>query len=398
MTNFRKLGFAAALAVTTGLSTLAMTPAAHANVTIYSGNGPVPSIEIYLRVDAGPVYTSNVYLPAYNGKSGTGGLVQQGGNAWGTSMFGVEGSAQLTPGLKGIYLVESGFNATNGQFNSSTNSIFNRRAYAGLTSAEFGTIKIGKNLFIDNDIYNIDPMIQESVSTSTLVEGRNWGGASNMVEYRSPDMDGLHFGAMISFYDNGPYLNGPKGQALTVSRQDGISLHYDAGPLTLWGIADEIRDNNGHFSNIYSSSREFILGGTLKASVGEIYAGFEQMYAPDAGPNNINSAPTFYAINPANAVYVTQAYQAWIGGVYNFTPNFDIRAAWFHTALNRNGGTANLFGGTAEYSFSKNLLYYLTAADVINNGNADFAVNTGGPIPTPGQSQFTLFTGLSVKF
>ncbi|MDR3436710.1 hypothetical protein, partial [Telmatospirillum sp.] len=96
---------------------LIIPQAAKADVTLYQGDGAVPSIIAYLRVDAGLRFDTDVDMSQYNGKKGTGTVVQAAGNDWGTSMFGVHGTSVLSPDLSMVYRVESGFNATNGTFN-----------------------------------------------------------------------------------------------------------------------------------------------------------------------------------------------------------------------------------------------------------------------------------------
>src|ERR1700686_3873121 len=145
------------LLLATALAGVSLPQISKADVTLYAGNGPVPSVIAYLRVDAGLRVVGNVDLAQYNGKIGNTTLVQSAGNDWGTGIYGVYGASQLSPDLQGIYKIEGGFNAMNGQFNGGNDSIFNRRVFAGLDSLTYGTITFGKDLFIDNDIYNFDP-------------------------------------------------------------------------------------------------------------------------------------------------------------------------------------------------------------------------------------------------
>ncbi|WP_298281838.1 porin [Acidocella sp.] len=382
------------------LSGAAMTSLAHADVTLYPGNGPVPSINIYLRVDAGLRLDSNVDLSQYNSQTGKTTLVQAGGNDWGTSMFGVYGSSKLGDNITGIYKVESGFNATNGTFNSSTNSIFNRRAYVGLKNQQFGTIMLGKDLFIDNDVYNFDPMIQENMSTATLVYGRNWGGASDMVEYRSPALYGLHLGLMAAFDNGSGYYS------TRVSNAYGVSGEYDIGDLSLYGIYDEVQDTHGHYTNLYSASKEWIAGATYNFQPVEFFAGIEGLSAPNGaqadGGTPIQNPGAPYAPgsagSPYAAVYATSAYMGWLGAVWSVSQHVTLRGAWYHTSINDHGGNASLFTAGGEYSFTPNLLLYATAGEVVNSGHADFSADIYSPPAAPGHNQFAGFVGASIKF
>jgi predicted porin len=314
--GWRSLMFAA-----TAVAGVAAPLAAKAEVTLYNGNGPIPSIQVYLRLDAGLRLVTNVDNEQYNGTKGTSTLVQGGGNDWGTSMFGVEGTAKIAPGLTGVYKVESGFDATTGTFNSATNSIFNRRAYVGLSSPIYGTILLGKDLFIDNDIWNFDPMGQENFSTSTLVNGRNWDGASNMVEYRSPSIYGFEVGAQASFN------NGDGAQSTRLSNMYGVSAEYDISKLSLYGIYDEIQDEHGNFTNLFAASKEAIIGATLNLTSVEFYVGAENLSAPSGGASNPEATPIFGTAGTSSAVFATNQNMTWIGAAIQAAPALVFRTA-----------------------------------------------------------------------
>lgn len=394
--KMRRAGWYGLLGVLVGASASVLPmQAAKADVTLYGGDGPVPSVIGYVRVDAGLRFGTDTDLAQYNdGKAGkTTTLVQAAGNDWGTSMFGVKGTSQLTPDLKGVYLLESGFDATKGTFNSSTNSIFNRRAYGGLSNTQVGSIYFGKDLFINNDVYNFDPMIQENTGTAALVNGRNWPGASDMIEYRSPNWAGLQIGGQASFG------NGDTSLSTRVSNMYGVSIEYDIKALSLYGIYDEIQDQSGHLTNLYSASREGIVGATLDLKPVKFFAGFEDLEAPDGtkakGGSVITNPGAKY---PVGTVYATHAYQSWVGAAFQATPNLVVRGAWYHTAVNDQGGNANLITGGVEYSISKNVMLYLTLGNVSNSGKADFSADIYAPPPAAGHSQFAGFNGVSIQF
>ncbi|HTJ89373.1 MAG TPA: porin [Acidocella sp.] len=392
------------LVATTAFAGVFAAQSARADVTIYPGNGPVPSVTIYLRVDAGVRLNANTDTQQYNLTPGSTTLLQAGGNDWGTSMFGVYGSSKLTPDLTGVYKVESGFNATTGQFNGGNNSIFNRRAWVGLSNPTFGTLTVGKDLFIDNDVYNFDPMIQENMSTATLVYGRNWGGASNMVEYRSPNWSGLSLGLMAVFNNGTTTANGPF-VSTRVSNEYGASGEYDFHNLSLYAIYDEVQDTHGTYTNLYSSSKEAIFGATYNLQPVEFYAGLETLSAPNAsGPNGTPiqnpgaNFPPGSAGSPYPAVFASQAYMTWIGAAWTVNDKVTLRGAWYHTGINEHGGNATLLTAGGEYSLSKNVLLYLTGGEVLNGGQAAFSADIYSPPPAPGHNQFAAYTGVSVHF
>lgn len=363
--------------------------AAHAEVTAYAGNNLVPSINVYARIDAGLRFVNNVDLSQYNGKTGNSTLVQAAGNDWGCSMFGITGDLPLTPQTKAVYKLEAGFDATNGSFPG-----FNRRAYVGLSDDRFGTLLFGKDLFIDNDIWGYDPMGQENMSTSTLVYGRNWQGASDMVEYRSPTQYAVQLGLQAS-------LN-PSSSTQT-TKYYGASLQYSFHNLSLLGVYDVMQSPNG-YTNLYSASKEAIIGATYTLNPVELYAGYQILSAPDAGASNPNAvavnstANTGATYNPYASVYATHASMSWLGAVWTVIPQVKVRGAWFHTSINDNVGHANLFTVGTEYYFRPNMFWYATVGEVVNSGHAEFAADIGTAPPAPGHNQFSGYSGFSIAF
>ena len=98
------------------------------------------SVTLYGLIDAGLTYTnSQISGTGSGGHSNwqmTSGSVQY-------SRWGLRGAEDLGGGLKAIFTLESGFNVNNGQL-SSNNRLFNRQAFVGLTSREYGTLTLGR--------------------------------------------------------------------------------------------------------------------------------------------------------------------------------------------------------------------------------------------------------------
>jgi hypothetical protein len=62
-----------------------------------------------------------------------------------------------------------------------------------------GTLQVGRNLLNSNDVWNLDPTGQQFMGSATLVQGRNWQGLSNAIEYTTPNMAGLTVNAQYGF-------------------------------------------------------------------------------------------------------------------------------------------------------------------------------------------------------
>lgn len=394
----------AAMATTALVGLGCAVPAAHAEITAYSGNDLIPSIQVYLRVDAGGQFITGVDNQMYGNKNGRTSIFQGGGNSWGTSMFGVHGALNLTQDTQAIYRLESGFNTDDGSFNGGKNQIFNRRAYAGFSDDRYGSLVVGKDLFINNDIWAWDPMVQETTSTATLVEGRNWPQVNDMVEYRSPTTYALKLGLQASF---NPASNGTSPGIITsthLSDAAGGSLQYTLGNLNLLGIYDIMRSNHG-YTNLYTSSKEAIFGATYNFNPVELFAGYENLDAPQAGKDNSNAvavnASSIIGGNNTNAatpVYATKANMTWLGAVWTVSPKITVRGAWYYTNVNDNAGHANLVTMGTEYYFRPNMFWYGTVGEVINAGKAQFGVTTDNAPPGAGKDQFTGYSGVSIAF
>ncbi|SFI47002.1 Outer membrane protein (porin), partial [Collimonas sp. OK307] len=291
------------------------------------------SVTIYGRVDAGVDYQTNVALKDAKGNltGQTGSKLGASGNQWGTSMIGFKGTEDLGGGLGAFFLLESGFDATNGSTNGS--ALFNRRSYVGLNGSA-GSIKFGKNLFIVNDVWNLDPTGQQFMSTQNLVKGRNWPGANNVIEYQTPTWGGFNATVQTSL--------GEQAGSTKNGRSDGISLVYTTGGLELRAIYDVIRDANGRYTDVYTASKDLIVGGTFTVDQLKMFAGYENVSAPDtaspSAPDKIN--------------------HYWIGANYVLTPAWTLIGAAFHAKLNHDAGSASLFMVGANYNLSKRTLLY----------------------------------------
>ena len=361
--SFASFASAKAICAVSLLGLCAVQAHAQTNVTIYG------------RVVAGVDYQTNVLKT----DGTTGSLLRGAGNQWGTSMIGFKGTEDLGSGLRSFFLLESGFDATKGATNGT--ALFNRRSYVGLDGSA-GSIKVGKNLFIDNDIWFLDPTGQQFISTANLVHGRNWQGANNVIEYVSPTWGGFNATVQTSL--------GEQPGSTTKGRKDGVSLAYVQPSFELRAIYDLARDANGKYGsvkadgtagNIYDSSKELILGGTLTLDAWKLFAGYENLRAPDVAagsPDRLN--------------------HYWLGANYKVTPAVTLIGAAFHANVNNNGGSGNLFMLGANYDLSKRTLLYAAIGTVSNSGNANFSVEASDNTPPPGQSQRGGYFGIAHSF
>jgi predicted porin len=324
------------------------------------------SMSIYGRIVGGIDYQSNVAKA-----DGTAGSLWRGaGNQWGTGMFGFKGTEELGGGLKALFLLESGFSTPQGATNSA--ALFNRRAYVGF-SGSAGNLKLGKNLFISNDVWFLDPTGQQFMGTATLVRGRNWPGADNVIEYQTPTWSGFNAIVQTGL--------GEQPGSFSNLRKDGISLLYSKAGLELRGIYTQVRDAAGRYTSIFETSKEWILGGAYTLDRLKLFAAYERLSAPDAAAG----APD-------------RANHYWIGANYNVTPALVVIGAGFHINANNGGGHANLFMLGTNYSLSKRTLLYVAVGNVRNGATANFSVEATNNNPLPGQNQTGAYLGVAHTF
>jgi predicted porin len=352
----KKLALAGALVCAGGTTTQAQT-----NVTIYG------------RVDAGINYQSNVDTGRLDGGGNKirGSKWSLDGNEWGTSMLGFKASEDLSGGTLLFFTLESGFDASTGSVNGSA-GLWTRRSYIGLSGAA-GTLKIGKDLALQSDpVWALDPTGQQALSTATLVKGRNWLQTNNMISYASPNVGGLTVTGMHGF--------GEQAGSFKLSSSDGVALAYAQPLYELRAIYDVQRDANGGYSTLYQSSKELILGGAITLNKLKLFAGFENLRAPNA----VGADPD-------------RANMVWLGANYQIAAPLTLIAAVYHTHVNKNVGSVNLFMLGGNVNLSKRTLLYATIGAVRNSANSDFSVEYGsGGIA--GQNQNAFYAGISHTF
>lgn len=336
------------------------------------------SVTIYGRVVGGAEYIDKIADPA---TGETHSLKRAADNQWGTSMLGFKGSEDLGDGLKANFLLESGFGLKSGTTNG--NAFWNRRSYVGLSDPKWGSIRVGKNLLISNDVWFLDPTGQQFVGSATLVRGRNWQGADNVIEYQTPTWGGFNATFQTAL--------GEQAGSIKNKRKDGVSLVYQNQGLELRAIYDLIRDSNGKYGSglnadgsrntVFDTSKELILGGTYTIDKLKLFLGYENLRAPDVAPGSPDKVNHY-----------------WLGANYQVTPALTLIGSVFRVNVNNGGGNANLFMAGANYSLSKRTLLYVGAGTVRNSSTANFSVEATNNNPLPGQNQNGAYAGISHSF
>jgi predicted porin len=266
------------------------------------------SVTLYGRLDAGIEYMSGV--PNAAGTGYTSRWRAESGD-WGTSMWGLKGTEDLGDGLKAVFNLEGAFNTFDG---SAGSTLFNRRAWVGLSSAQYGTFTLGRNLALVNDgVWAFDPFGQSSIASASLVNGRNWPGSANNIMYQSPTIGGFDVYGQYALTNSTKFNGGPDSGA-TQGRSAAIQLTYTQTAFQLRGIYDEIRDPlTGQFDDVFNYSREYFGGANVFIGPFKLQASYQASHA-DGAIGSIDRG-------------ITTTQQVWGGVTWQATPAAAITGA-----------------------------------------------------------------------
>lgn len=327
------------------------------------------NVTIYGRIAGGVDFMNKIALPG----GGTGSTARYGSGQWGTSWWGIKSTEDLGGGMKAVVNLESAFATGTG---STGEYLFNRFAYVGLSSADMGTVTLGRSMGLpDSEIGSLDPMEYQATSLGTLQNGRIWGSRTSAITYTSPQWGGFSLRAQMG-------LNGTAGN-FNSGKQIGTSLTYQSGPLVLKGLYEEIRSSTGEFNSLYEASKMYVAGGTYQIGDLKLSAGY---VLTRSGSQTVATADNPTASNKQQLV--------WIGGQYRISPALQLNTGLYRANRNNNGGNGTLLAVGADYYLSKRTMLYGTVGTVRNGGGAAFSVEAGSDRPLAGSSQQGLYTGI----
>ena len=365
------------------------------------------SVTLYGLLDAGLTYTSNV-APANgvghgNAKwaAGSGGINQ--------SMFGLRGSEDLGGGLKAIFTLESGFNINNGKF-ANNNGMFNRQAFVGLSSAQYGTVTLGRQYDASQDYlapltatgswggtFFAHPYNNDNLNTN--------GGQSvnNSIKYSSADYAGFTFGGTYGFSNQaGAFANNREYSVGAAYQYQGLRLgaayaQQNNPAANTSGASDGVLANAGGVMTGNFRQREF--GGAASYSF---------------GPATVGAAFTQSRIDNLVGAAVGQRqghsnnYE--VNGKYNLTPAMALGVAYTFTdakgyGVNADGNDMKTryhqIGLQADYSLSRRTDVYAQAVYQHAMGDGGVASIYSGDntqLPSSSKNQTAATVGLRHRF
>lgn len=335
---------------TATLFTLAGTAHAQSSVTLYG------------LIDAGVTYTNNQVGPTGAGHSNwelKSGPVQY-------SRWGLRGAEDLGGGLKAIFNLENGFNLNSGQ-NTSSNRIFNRQAYVGLSSRDYGVLTFGRQT--DDMVDFVGPL---------SLTGTEYGGThfahpfdvdnlndsfqiNNAVKYQSPDFAGFKLGALYGFSNQAGGFSNNRAYSFGMSYMWG-PLNFGAGFLQLNGDAQTPAqlNANGAVTDTSASSLQGVPLGALSSRQQTWGAGVNYSFGP---------AVAGFVYTQTNLTQLFQTglsthFQNFEGNLrYALTPAVELSAAYTYTRASALAGGSNphwnQVSAMAGYSFTRRTDVYV---------------------------------------
>ncbi|MDF3833702.1 porin [Cupriavidus basilensis] len=341
------------------------------------------SVTLYGVVDAGLSFNNKANATGdklYRMTSGN-----QSGSRW-----GLRGVEDLGGGLKGIFVLESGFNTdTGGQADS--NRLFNRGAYVGLQN-QYGTLTLGRQQTLMYDFGLIyDPMAISTRYSITSTAAEYASRADNAAKYVGT-FGGLTVAGLYSFTNNGQEVAGQ----FRSGREYSVSASYAAGPFSVGAFYDQTNSVGVGAANA-ALIRRASVAGTYAFGPAKVYAGYR--YAKAA---NGASLPGATINNGATALTNTGSNLYWAGLGYQLTPAFSLTGAVYYQDFRQTSADPWQFVATADYALSKRTDLYTSLSYVKNKNGSALGVDGFNTSSTTnvqqGANQFGATVGIRHKF
>ncbi|QGZ63432.1 porin [Paraburkholderia acidisoli] len=226
------------------------------------------SVTLYGSLDAGIVYANN---------AGGHSTWNQGSGALSDTYFGLKGSEDLGGGLHAIFTLENGFNLNNGK-QTESGSMFNRQAFVGLQSDQYGTLTLGRQY--DSMVDYLSPLSESGSGYGNNLAAHPFDNDNldhsfsikNAVKYQSANYQGFKFGGMYGFSnDAGQFAN---------NRAWSVGASYGNGPLNVAAAylqMNNSRTGNTNGANSAGSDNNFNLSAETQRTLG---AGVNYNYGP----------------------------------------------------------------------------------------------------------------------
>ncbi|WP_395069879.1 porin [Paraburkholderia silvatlantica] len=270
------------------------------------------SVTLYGSLDAGIVYANNV-----KGHS----LWAQGSGALSNNYFGFRGAEDLGGGLKAIFTLESGFNLNNGGYKNGDNG-FNRQAWVGLKSDQFGTLTLGRQY--DSMVDYLSPLSEAGAGFGNNLAGHPFDNDNlaqsysikNSVKYASANYEGFQFGGLYGFSND---VNG-----FTNGRAWSVGASYGNGPLNVAAAYSQQNNSGGLGAANSAASANQNISARLQRSFG---AGANYTY----GPAQVGFVWTHSQIDGMQSLSSGGAALPGLAGLNLHVDNYELNGAYHLT-------------------------------------------------------------------
>ena len=319
------------------------------------------SVTLYGLIDTGLTYTSN---------SGGSSNFQQASGMLNGNRWGLRGSEDLGNGLKAIFVLENGFNLSNGKLGQNGRE-FGRQAFVGLSSDQFGSVTLGRQY--DSLVDYLAPL---------ALNGTQYGGTlashpydndnlnnsvriNNSVKFQSVNYGGFKFGALYGFSNAAGSFADSRAYSVGASYAFG-GLKFAAGYLQLNGggsttntsgaVASGDSTFNAGLQRTYGAGVNYAFGA---ANVGLVFTQTQLSNATSIG-SSASGTTSGFALTSGSARFTNYEVNA----RYAFTPAWTVSGAYTFTDARLNGASPKYQQLTlqTDYALSKRTDVYVEAA------------------------------------
>ncbi|MGU7770147.1 porin [Burkholderia sp. MR1-5-21] len=311
------------------------------------------SVTLYGIIDAGISYVNH----SKTANGGSGKMFKYDDGVAQGSRWGLKGTEDLGGGLKAIFVLENGFNSGNGTLGQG-GAMFGRQAYVGLSTAQYGTVTLGRQYSFSTDI------LGSNYSTGGNTVAGNYAyhvndidqltssRINNAVKFQSANYAGFTFGALYGFSNSTDFAGAPGSGATNTggsSRAYSFGLNYANGPLSVGAAYTDIRFPS-QSTPAFSTSIANISTGNVR-DLRTYGVGGRYIWGP-ATAWLLWTRTQFSTVSGANGTFYN-AYEA--GLKYALTPALSAAAGYTYTNATQTGASAHWNQGdlALDYALSK---------------------------------------------
>ena len=369
------------------------------------------SVTIYGLVDTGVTYTNKVAKNAgvINGPTGSK-FALNSGNIQG-SRLGFKGVEDLGGGLKALFQLEAGFANDTGalQGDKGSTNIFRRKSVVGLSGDNFGTVLLGRQTDINDDVSQWTSVQDFGGVTGAVghnldrLEGTR---TQNSIRYNTPSLSGFTASAIYGF--------GETAGQTTAGQSFGLGGQYANGPLALFATYYQSKKGNTPSdvsltnATVFTAGnagdtalKTFSLGASYQVGPARLYGNWSRVKQPLASAGIVSPTTALASAFLIGGINNSKADIFELGTNYALTAPLHLLASVQYSKLtfvdvgSPKGKLTQVNLGTDYFLSKRTDLYafasYLRAKDANNPGVYGDTLNSTG-----GQTAVTV--GIRHKF